>query len=438
MKKKTPMFATKLHLSRRSFLRGAGALLALPWLDAMVPAFANAAEKTAATASPRRFVAIHYGLGFHTPYLFPKTAGAGYELTPYLEELREHRPDFSVLSGVSHPEQRGANGHTSEMTWLTGGKHPGLPGFKNTISLDQYIAEKLNPDTRFPFLTLSVNGGDSLAWTANGVNLPSQSSPSSVFKQLFVSGSANEMKEQVRDLKRGRSILDTVNGEAKKLQRELGRRDQEKMDQYLTAVRDLEARIQQSEGWVNRPKPKVDVKPPTDIPDRTEIIGRTRLMHQLMLLALQTDSTRLITYKAGGMNAVPKIEGVDTDWHQLSHHGLDPAKIAELKRIETAEFHEINRFMGMLKGIQEPSGNLLDRTIILAGSNLGNASSHSTQNMPLILAGGGFRHGQHIMHDYEKNTPLCNLFVQIANQMQVETEHFGSSTTNELKGLAAA
>lgn len=433
-----PNISTKKHLNRRALLKGTGALLALPWLEAMLPAFATRVQAAAATTPPRRFLAMCYGLGFHGPNLFPQKDGKDYSLTPYLEPLKDHRADFTVFSGLSHEEQNGANGHTSELTWLTTAKHPGLPGFRNTISLDQLLIEKLVPDTRFQSLILNVGGaGDSMSWTANGVNLPAEGSPSKVFQQLFVNGTPKEVEAQLRELKRGRSILDTVNGEAKKLQRELGRRDQEKFDQYLTSVRELETRIHANEAWANKPKPHVDAKPPTDIQDRTDIIARTRLMHDLMTLAFQTDSTRFITYKAGGMNAVPKIDGVKQDWHNLSHHGQDEHKIEELAIIEKAEFGEIARLLGLLKGVKEAGQSLLDQTIVLAGSNLGNASAHNTRDLPVFVAGGGFRHGQHIVAggSGNDNARFANLFIQFAHRLDVGLDRFGSSNGESVKGF---
>ncbi len=417
-------------LSRRMFLKGIGVSLALPWFEAMVPAFSQTQE----ALGPRRFVAMHYGLGFHAPFLFPGNAGRNYPITPYLETLRNFRNDFTIFSGLSHPEQRGANGHSSEMTWLTGARHPGLPGFRNSISLDQVISQRVGHQTRFPNLVLSVNRRDSLSWTSNGVNLPAQISPSAVFRQLFVDGTPEEVRQQTRDLQRGRSILDTVRGEANKLNSELGPRDRQRLDQYLTSVRTLETRLQQAEDWTRRPRPQVSAQPPVDIPDRTDIIARTRLMHDVIALALQTDSTRVITYKAGGMNAVPQIEGVENDWHQLSHHGRDPDKISELRIIEMAEFQEIARFLSLLHEVREGNHTLLDRTTVLLGSNLGNASSHSASNLPIIVAGGGFRHGQHLAFDQSNNTPFCNLFVSILRRLNIDMDRFGSSE-GALRGL---
>ncbi len=415
--------ATKRHLSRRAFLRGTGTLLSLPFLEAMTPAFSRAAGTS---GPPKRFVAVCATLGFHTPYLFPRETGAGYALTPYLEPLKALRDDFSVISGLSHTEQNGANGHTSELTWLTSAKHPGLAGFKNTISIDQLIAEKIGNETRFPSLILS-SGSESLSWSASGVPLPAEFSPSKAFQQLFVEGTPSEVQAQVRRLKRGRSILDTVQGQAKKLQGELGKRDQEKLDEYFSAVRDLEGRLVQNEEWVLKPKPKVEEAPPTDIQSRTDAIGKMKLMQDLIVLALQTDSTRTVTLRLAGLNAVPEIEGVSQDWHNLSHHGQDPAKIEELKIIEVAEFRAFSEFLAKLKGVQEQGLPLLDNTAVLFGSNLGNASAHDTKNLPLLLAGGGYRHGRHLAVDPQKEV-FSNLFVTMAQRMGVETDHFGFST----------
>jgi hypothetical protein len=385
----------------------------------MVPAFATRAQAVSALP-PQRFVAMCATLGFHTPFLFPKETGADYTLTPYLEPLKDLKNDFSVISGLQHEEQNGANGHTSEMTWLTSAKHPGLAGFKNTISIDQLIAEKIGSQTRFPSLILGT-GSDSMSWSASGVPLPAEPSPSNAFRQLFVDGTKLEVEAQVRGLTRGRSILDTVMGQAKKLRGELGKRDQEKLDEYFSAVRDLEGRLVQNEAWVQRPKPKVDAKPPTDIQSRTDAIGRMKLMFDLIVLALQTDSTRTITLRLSGMNAVPEIEGVKNDWHNLSHHGQDPQKIEELKVIEKAEFNALAAFLTKMK-----SAFLLDSTSVMFGSNLGNASAHSTANIPLLLAGGGYRHGRHIAIDKGKHV-FSDLFVSLAQRMGAEVGQFGFS-----------
>ncbi|MDF1811660.1 MAG: DUF1552 domain-containing protein [Verrucomicrobiales bacterium] len=433
--KKSPHIATNRSLDRRHFLRGAGGVfLGLPMLEAMIPAFAGRAS-AAEAGNPKRFMAACAGLGFHAPYLFPEKPGTDYSPTPYLNKLEKHRDKMTVFSGLSHPEQSGNNGHASSMTWLTSAKRPGLAGFKNTISLDQLIAQQIGIETRFPYLALS-SGGQSLSWTSNGVAIPGESSPAKLFKAMFIDGTEREIESEVHRFQTGRSILDTVLSEAKKLSNDLGHRDKEKLDEYLTSVRDLEGRLQQSEGWVTRPKPKVDVEPPTDIQDRNDAINKQKLMYDMIVLALQSDSTRTITYSLGGMNAVPSnLPGVKTDWHNLSHHGRDEEKINELKLIEEAEFSAFNGFLDRLASIKEGDQSLLDMTSVLFGSNLGNASSHDWRNLPIIVAGGGFRHGGYVAHDEKDNTPLANLFVQLGQRMDLETDAFGSSTASGVKGL---
>ena len=421
--------ATKTSLNRRTFLKGAGATVALPFLSAMTPAFAKAA------AAPKRFVAMNAGLGFHAPNFIPTEAGANYKAPIYLQKLEKHRKDFTVFSGLSHPNSNGANGHTSELTWLTSAPRPGLAGFKNTISLDQLMAKHIGAATRFPSMTIGARGS-SLSWTANGVQIPVQMHPTKIFRQLFVNGTEAEVAEEIKNLERGRSILDTVLDDAKVLSITLGARDREKLDEYFTSVRELEIRLQQNKQWASRPKPKVDYKEPQDVADRNDILAKQRLMNDLTLLALQTDSTRVIAYSLGGMNAVPSnIPGVRTDWHMLSHHGHDEQKIEELTRIEAAEFEVFSEFLTKLKNVKEADGHLLDHTAILFGSNLGNASSHSWRNLPILLAGGGYKHGAHAAHDPDNNTPFANLFVPLAQRMGLEIDRFGSSTASSLGGL---
>jgi hypothetical protein len=434
------MFAAirKKQLARRAILRGAGVALALPWLDAMVPACATKAQAAAALTPPQRFVAVNYGLGFHAPHLFPAETGKSYTPTPYLELLKAHRERFTLLSGLSHTEQNGANGHTSEFTVLTAVKHPGLPGFKNGISIDQFLAEKLQPNTRFPSLMLNASGwGESISWSSTGVNLPAVGTPEVLFKMMFVTGAPHEVAKQTAELQRGRSILDTVGERARQLQGELGPRDREKFEQYLTSVRELEQRLQASAAWAQKPKPPVDVPPPQNVNDRLDFVAQSRLMHHMIALALKSDSTRIITLKANAMNDVPKLPGVDTGWHDLSHHGQDAQKIEELKIIESAEFAEINSLISLLHEAQEAQQSVLDSTHLLFLSNLGNASSHSWRDLPVILAGGGFQHGQHLMAggSGNENARLCNLFVQVARRMGLDIERFGDSDGTSVKGL---
>ena len=421
--------ATKTLLNRRAFLKGTGATVALPFLSAMTPAFGKE------PITPKRFVAMNAGLGFHVPNFIPAEAGANYAAPIYLEKLKAHRKDFTVFSGLSHPSQNGNSGHASELTWLTSVPRPGLAGFRNTLSLDQLMAKHIGAATRFPSLTIGVRG-NSLSWTANGVQIPVQTHPAKIFRQMFVNGTEKEVAEELKNLERGRSILDTVLGDAKALKVTLGERDREKLDEYFTSVRELEIRLQQNKKWAGYPKPKVNYKEPQEVADRNDILAKQRLMYDLILLALQTDSTRVIAFSIGGMNAVPSnIPGVRTDWHMLSHHGKAETKIEELTRIESAEFEVFSEFLTKLKNVKEAGGHLLDHTAVLFGSNLGNASSHSWHNLPILLAGGGYKHGHHVAHDPKNNTPFANLFVPLAQRMGLEIEKFGSSTKPAIRGL---
>ena len=236
-------------------------------------------------------------------------------------------------------------------------------------------------------------------------------------------------------MERGHSVLDTINAQAKRLNGNLGARDQEKLDQYLTSVRELESDLTQSAGWLDRPKPTVIATPAKDITDRNTVGPRIRQMCEIIKLALQTDSTRVITYRINGLSTVPAIEGVTLNWHELSHHGQDPNKIAELRLIEEVEFTELAIFLASLRAIKEDNSTLLDNTSIIYGSNLGNASNHDWKNLPLFLAGVGFKHGSHLAFDAKNNLPLSNLFVQLLQKMGVEIDAFGTSTSTSVPGL---
>ena len=217
----------------------------------------------------------------------------------------------------------------------------------------------------------------------------------------------------------------------------LGARDREKIDEYFTSVRELEQRLARAEEWSKKPKPKVDARPPQDITNPADIIGRTRLMFDLMHLALQTDSTRLITVLLAGTSLVPTVPGVSLGHHDLSHHGQDPNKIQQLRRVELEKMKAIHDFLKKLKDTKEEGARLLDRTTVFFSSNLGAGSTHSTRNLPVLLAGGGFKHGQHLAFDPRNPPPLCNLYVSMLQRLGVEADRF-SSSTGTLTGLEAA
>jgi BMFP domain-containing protein YqiC len=426
-----PFASTRWPISRRRLLRGAAAALALPLLESMRAPFARAADK----APPRRMFCICNNLGVLAGPFFPRDTGRDYTPSPYLKLLQEHRADFTVLSGVSHPGVDG--GHPSDIAFLTAAPHPASSSFRNSISLDQLVAERIGTLTRFPSLTLAVNGGRSLSWTRTGVAIPPEGQAARVFNQLFLQGSAAEIEAQVRELDTGRSILDVVGGQAKDLQRQVGARDRARLDQYYSSVRDLEHRLQESKGWANKPKPKVKASPPTDPASPAQYVARVQVMYDLVRLALETDSTRAVTLMLNSVGTpVVQIDGatITDSYHNLSHHGMAEEKLKQLKVIDEWHMKLLAGLFKGLKSVKEDGATLLDRTMVLYGSNLGDANAHSTTNLPTLVAGGGFRHGQHLAFDRGRNYPLPNLFVSMLQRMGIEEKSFGPST-GTMRGL---
>ena len=411
------------RISRRTALRSSGIAIALPFLESMNPAFGREP-----VTPPKRMVLICNTLGLHPPSLFPTTAGSEYESTEYLDLLKEHRDDFTLFSGLSHPDQNGKQPHDTEMTWLSAARNPGLGGFKNSVSVDQYAAIRLGQATRFSSIALSSNTQKSQSYTSNGVMLPAQDKPSNVFAKLFLDGSPQEQRRQRQRLADGRSILDAVAEQTRALQRRTSTSDHQQLEEYFAAIRNAETELAESEAWLDRPKPRVEEKLPEDIADISDLIGRTRSLMNLIPLILQTDSSRIVTVVIQDHGVVPKIPGVSAEHHNLSHHGQDPQKIEQLKVIETEILNCFNEFLNRMKKPTEADGHLLDQTSVLFGSNLGNANAHDPRNLPIILAGGGYRHGQYVAHDNKKNTPLCNLYVNLLNNMEIETDSFATSS----------
>lgn len=424
--------STRRPISRRTFLRGAGIALSLPFLESMLPGFARASSAgfSNASGSPRRMFAICNNLGLLGDPFFPKNAGRGYELSPYLRHLAEHRDDFSVFSGVSHPNVDGA--HPTQKCFLTAAPNPSTGSFRNTISLDQYVAEQIGTQTRFPSLTLAVNSRVyGLSWTGAGVAIPPEQKAADVFKQLFVQGNAEQVRGQLRQLENGQSILDTVADQASELKRSVTARDRDRLDQYFASVRDLENRLQASKAWATKPKPIVTEAIPIDPTDPAAYMDKIRVMYDLARLSLETDSTRAITLMLDS-EATPVLEipgeQISDGYHNLSHHGKSESKISELKIIDQWHMKLLNQLLSDLKAVKEKENTLLDNTMVLYGSNFGDANAHTHFNLPTILAGGGFRHGQHLAFSRDNNYPLPNLFVSMLQRMGIETDTFASST----------
>lgn len=405
-------------LNRRTFLRGTGVCLGLPFLDAMQPACS--AQKN--TEIPRRMVAIETNMGILPQYFFPEKTGINYKLSPYLERLAPFRDQFTVFSGTSHPGVTGA--HAAEKCFLTGTPHPERGGFRNGISLDQFAAEQLGSRTRYPSLVLAMtNENQTLSYTRSGAPISAERSPKKVFQKLFVQGKPEEVSANLDAIRQGRSLLDFVREQSRQLNQSLSKSDQRRMDEYLTSVRDLEQRLESSESWEHKPKPKVTASQPEDIEDPKEFVRRTRLMFDVIKLALETDSTRFISLF------------VDTVViHNITHHGNRPEALQELRGHEEKQFDALADFLKTLAGTKEEGQTLLGRTMVLYGTCMGSANSHSNVNLPVLLAGGGFRHGQHLAFDTTNNYPLTNLFVSMLQRLGIQTDTF-STGKGTMRGL---
>jgi hypothetical protein len=409
------------YVTRRQVLRAGSAILALPWLEAL----AVADEK----APPKRIITVCTSFGLYGPSFFPTNTGRDYEASEYLKMLGDLRSQFTVFSGISHPDIGGD--HASEACFLTSARHPTRPGFRNTVSLDMVASQHVGGATRFPLMTLGTQDGSPLSYTPTGAGIPALSVPSQIYARMFLAGNKGDVDRELARLKRGQSMLDRMKVRLAELNRSVSHIDRQQIADYTEAVRDLEKQLVTEEVWVNRPKPRVSEPAPTEnypspFADRSDSIGRANIMFQLARLAVQTDSTRVVTIFIKGMDEKPPIPGITEGHHGLTHHGHNPAKIEQLKIVEKLKMAAFRELLVSLRDTKEGAGSLLDSTQVLIGSNLGDASGHGTTNLPILLAGGGYKHGQHIAGDVKNNTPLAKLFVNMLQKFGVATDRFGS------------
>jgi hypothetical protein len=440
-----------MPIDRRTFLRGAGVAMALPFLESMNRAVA-APPAPVGAPNPRRLVAIGTPFGFDPYVMVPTAAGRDYALTPHLEHLKVHRDDFTICSGRSHPNT-GGGGHKAEAVMLTGAPYPDYSyNLKNTISVDQAFANRHRGETRYDSLVLTTYSG-SLSYTGNGVNIPAIDRPSQIFAKLFLASTPQQQAEELRRIEAGRSMLDTVGEQARRLGGRVSAADRARLDEYLTSVRDVERQLQMSAEWVNRPKPAAPVKAPADVagPSMEQQQARLALMFDMIHLALVTDSTRAITIKTFGAH------------HDLSHHGKEPKKLAACRQVEVDLLKTLDRFLTKLKAQEGAGGRMLDQTMVLLTSNLRDGNTHWTHDLPVILAGGGFKHGQHLAFNKpyletlakgeadkgstapkvgapimgRDQAPLANLFVSMLQRAGIDADKF-SSGSGTLTGLEMA
>lgn len=418
-------------INRRSFfLRSVGASLALPGLSSLMAeskpsALIGSASKGIGT---NRFVGIGNLLGYQQKHFFPKTPGKAYETTRLLKPLEASRDNMTVYRGLDHGVK---GGHFAVHSFLSGVLNSEAQNRPDgNVSLDQFMAEEVGMHTRFPSLTVGseggIHGGCQLAWTKAGVRVPPITSPAALFEKLFVSDSPERQKARIEENRIQASILDSVREDANRLSKRVNSEDRDKLDEYFTSVRDVEKRLQLRERWAHQPKPEA----PFEMPSDTNTVEDLPLLYELIALALQTDSTRIATLEIGGC-FLPQHLGIDKSYHGLSHHGNDEKNINHLLTLETYQITEFGKFLTRLGSTKDGEGaSLLDSTTVLFGSGIGNAASHKNSDLPVIVAGGAFQQGEfrQVNTKPAHKVPLCNLYVDIAQGMGIETESFGSST----------
>ena len=435
------------RMSRRQMLRGLGACIALPLLDCMAV--------LPAPSKPRRSVFLYIPNGVNTLTWQIEKAGADYEFTAPLKSLEKHRADITPISGLHHPMVLGKH-HNCEKVWLTGANVPGDGGaFRNTVSVDQLIAEAQGAATRFSSLEMAIEG-TSLAWSKDGIQIPAERNTQQIFNMLF--GVEKDGKKTIRRrLSRRGSILDIVAADAKRVNSKLGSEDRSKLDEYLTAVRQVEERTRRADEWLNVPKPVVPADQAARLQRKLSMAAAGeyyRLFYDLMVMALRTDSTRVITCgigSEGNTSGIPEI-GILQTRHGLSHHNGDPEQLRRLTQTDTFLVEQFSYFLDQLKSHQEEGGTLLDTTQVLWGSGMAYGHSHGNANLPTIMAGGralGYKHGTHLDFNLPKigqynvadamthyricskpvddNARVSNLLLTMLQRADVKTEKFQDS-----------
>lgn len=421
--------------NRRVFLRSAGVCMALPGLEAFQSKQASGQSVAPDGKPPKRMVCVGNEFGMYPGAFWPKGSGREYAMSPLLEPLEALRDQFTLFSHLDHGQK---GGHFAVHTFLTGVKSNDAKGRADgCISLDQRAAEYVGSKTRFPTLTIGseggLHGGPMMSWTRTGTRVPPITGPRELFRALFQDDAPSEKAKATERIELQGSILDVVLDDAKSLRKQVSKVDNEKLQEYFSAIREVESKLQLDRQWQSIGKPAPNQPEPTNE-------GLTRdlpKLYDLILLALQTDSTRIATLEIGGSFIASDL-GVKKGYHGLSHHGKVQASIDLLVQLEKYQVQQFSRFLGKLAEQHEPNtdGTLLDNTLVLFGSGMGNANSHTNVDLPIVLAGGGFRHGEHKVYpkDSRRRVPLCNLFVSMLQQFGLETEQFGNSS-GTLSGL---
>ncbi len=416
---------------RRFILKSLGATLALPALPSLMASVVGGTStvQTAkgAGAGARRFVAIGNLLGYQVKHFFPETTGSAFEQTPLLKPLWDVRQHMTVYRGLDHGLK---GGHFAVHSFLSGVLNSEAQNRPHgNVTIDQFMADEIGHQTRFPSLTVGseggIHGGCQIAWTKSGVRVPPITGPAELFDRLFVSDAPDRQARRKQENRLQASILDSVLTEANDLSRRVNREDKDKLDEYFTSIRDVEKRLELRQRWSSLPKPPAPFERPTN----KSKVQDLPMLYELIALALQTDSTRIATLEIGG-DFLPQDLGIDKSYHGLSHHGNDEAAIKHLIALETYQIEQFGKFLARIAKLQDGERTLLDSTSVLFGSGIGDANTHKNSDLPIVLAGGGYRHGEFrkLPASGPNKVPLCNLFVDLAQRMGVETESFGNST----------
>jgi hypothetical protein len=432
------------HLDRRQMLRAAGVCIGLPFFPSLGTANAGHDKSGQDTTAKKRMVCIGNMLGFHPEAFWPEAAAAesptglteyhDYKLNRTTTPLAAIRDRMTLIGGLDHGT---SGGHFSIHTFLSGVRQIDAKSMPDAnVTVDQYAADHVTGLTRFPTLTIGsesgIHGGCQLSWTRTGTRVPPITGPEQLFRLLFVGVSEHDKLSMADRFRLQGSILDMIQGDADRLERKLNQQDRNKLDEYLTSIRDVEKRIGLRRNWLDIPKPEA----PFAAPKNRNMVEDLPLLYDLIALALQTDSTRIATLEIGG-DFNPRDLGVIGDYHALSHHGQLEDRIEALIKLETYQVQQFVRFIEKLSSMEENGKSLLEQSMVLFGSGMGNANSHTNTNLPVLLAGGGFKHGRLLAFDRNsKNRPqLTNLFVSMLQQFGVETDKF-STSTGTLRGLA--
>ena len=412
------------HLDRRKFLTGAGVGLALPMLESFSSPRADASD---ASERPKRLVCIGSYLGFYQRDFFPAKTGRDYDVSPVLKPIESFRDETTIFSGLDH---RGRNGHEGWRAWMSGSA-------TGSISMDQLVADKIGDKTRFASLQVTCGsppGGAKVSYTKEGVALPMIGRPSVMYRKLFSSAADKARANYL--LNTNDSVLDGLMEEARTLEKKITTKDRRKLDEYLASVRDVEKKLQKQKLWLDKPTPKVDYPLPEFDPVAPDVaLECESIMYDLMALALTTDSTRVMTFLIPGWSQVFTINGrkLSSGYHSLSHHGNEAAKIAEYNLVGMEHVKRLGGFLDKLKSGKDANDRpLLDSTAVVFGSGMGDSNTHDNTNLPTLVAGGGFRHGQHHQIDRKStNTRLLgDLYLTLMSQFGVEAEQFAGANSN--------